>query len=166
LSREGFNLANNSHALLLFRRRPLHQSRCVLSMNVDTAARSLAETLKLSRRKMADEDRQSLNQHHLTSPAASNYRGETARLGPGHGAIAVLSLRAGRGRDTGYHLNGSIRYAAGPTIAARVLSTKALTSACSAAGTENLSSLHVVHERLPFAGSDRHIAVGLLHAAA
>jgi hypothetical protein len=43
----------------------------VLSMNVDTAARSLAETLKLSRRKMADEDRQSLNQHHLTSPAAS-----------------------------------------------------------------------------------------------
>ena len=103
-------------------------------MNVDTAARSLAETLKLSRRKMADEDR--------------------------------LSLRAGRGRDTGYHLNGSIRYAAGPTIAARVLSTKAVTSACSAAGTENLSSLHVVHERLPFAGSDRHIAVGLLHAAA
>ena len=107
-------------------------------MNVDTAARSLAETLKLSRRKMADEDRQSLNQHHLTSPAASNYRGETARLGPGHGAIAVLSLRAGRGRDTGYHLNGSIRYAAGPTIAARVLSTKALTSACSAAGKNPL----------------------------
>jgi hypothetical protein len=34
-------------------------------------ARSLAETLKLSRRKMADEVRQSLNQHHLTSPAAS-----------------------------------------------------------------------------------------------
>ena len=42
-----FNFADNSHALLLFRRRPLHQSRCVLSMNVDTAARSLAETLQI-----------------------------------------------------------------------------------------------------------------------
>jgi hypothetical protein len=39
----------------------------------------------------------------------------------------------------GYHQNGSTRYAAGATIAARVLSIKALTSACSAAGTENLS---------------------------
>jgi len=41
-------------------------------MNVDTAARSLAETLKLSTRKMADQGPPvAFNQHHLTTPAAS-----------------------------------------------------------------------------------------------
>jgi len=64
-------------------------------MNVDTAARSLDETLKLSTRKMADQGPPvAFNQHHLSTPAASKQPRESARLGPGHGAIAVLSLRA------------------------------------------------------------------------
>src|SRR5215216_16370 len=54
---------------------------------------------------------------------------------PGHGAIAVLSCALGEGSIE----NGSTRYAVGATIAARVLSTNALISVCSAAGTENLS---------------------------
>jgi hypothetical protein len=46
----------------------------MLSMNVDTAAGSLAETLKLRGARWPMKVRQSLslNQHHLTSPAATN----------------------------------------------------------------------------------------------
>ena len=83
---------------------------------------------------MADEGSASRSNQapsHQPGSVPSN-RGEPARLGPGPGAIAVLSLRAGRGRATGFRSkSGSTRYAAGATIAARALSTKALSSACS-----------------------------------
>ncbi len=106
-------------------------SRCVL--NAGTAARSLAETLTVARRRWPLKVPVAFVEPAPFSPVRQ------APSEPGHGAIAVLSCAPGEGELPDAIENGSASYAAGATIAARVLSTKALTSICSAAGTENLS---------------------------
>ncbi len=114
-------------------------SRCVL--NAGTAAPSLAETLTVARRRWPLKVPVAFVEPAPFSPVREppSNRCEQAPPEPGHGAIAVLSLSAERGRAMGYLLKWLDPYSAGATIAARVHSIKALTSACSAAGTENLS---------------------------
>ena len=114
-------------------------SRCVL--NAGTAARSLAETLTVARRRWPLKVPVAFVEPAPFSPVREppSNRCEQAPSEPGHGAIAVLSCAPGEGELPDAIENGSASYAAGATIAACVLSTKALTSICSAAGTENLS---------------------------
>src|SRR5215211_2618634 len=69
-------------------------------------------------------------------PEVGRHPGELTQSARDHGAIAALSCPKEVELVTA---DGSTRSARETTIAARVLSTKALTSACSAAGTQNLS---------------------------
>ncbi|SRR6266516_25760 len=104
-------------------------SRCAL--NAGTAARSLAETLKVARRRWPlgspSRFRVTPTRPSPVRQPPSN-RCEQVHSEPGHGAIAVLSCALGEGELQDAIENGSTRYAVGATIAVRVLSTKALTS--------------------------------------